>query len=300
MASRVQPTRIHFEKSAAGSRRGGRHPRRPFVPHNPALQAHGSLASSIGVADHDPAEGCGPARRRSPWLSMISTTGDPLGFPRRRDGWNLTAQAAIDAALVGAEDGAFAGGSYGDHTGSTCTIWSAGNRVIHRSPGTHRSAAPSFDIVKLLDDTVKLTSAPQRAGTQSSRTGKRRRSSAPICPRLGNRLRAGRKFGTYFIGYRASAYEPPSRCWRTCSSAIPPATTIGHCDFEAKRQHRQICSFAPFLDVLGQHRRCVPPPAEMMAAFSTAIVDAAANGLAAKRWFARYRFPQESPRPSHE
>ena len=142
---------------------------------------------------------------------------DLIGFVDGTE--NPAGQAAIDAAYVGAEDAAFAGGSYvivqkylHDVAGWNALSTEAQERIIGRTK--------LADIE--LDDAIKPTSA-HNALTTIVEDGKEIKifattcrsaalpttSSAPISSAM--RVRRGRS----------------SRCWKTCSSVVRPAITIG-------------------------------------------------------------------------
>ena len=129
------------------------------------------------------------------------------------------AQAAIEAALIGEEDAAFAGGSYvivqkylHDLAGWNALSTEAQERIIGRTKLS--------DIE--LDDAVKPTSAHNALTTivEDGKEIKILRDNMPF-----GQVGEG-EFGTYFIGY-AARRGPSSRCWTTCSSAGRRAITIG-------------------------------------------------------------------------
>ena len=120
---------------------------------------------------------------------------DLIGFVDGTE--NPTAQAAIDAAYIGAEDQAFAGGSYvlvqkylHDRDGWNALSTEAQERIIGRTKLS--------DIE--LDDAIKPTSAHNALTTitENGREVKILRDNMPF----GNA--AVNEFGTYFIGYARS------------------------------------------------------------------------------------------------
>src|SRR5580658_261562 len=122
---------------------------------------------------------------------------DLIGFVDGTE--NPTAQTAIDAALVGSEDAAFAGGSYvivqkylHDLAGWNALSTEAQERIIGRTKLS--------DIE--LDDAVKPTSAHNALTTivEDGKEIKILRDNMPF-----GRAAHG-EFGTYFIGYSRSPY----------------------------------------------------------------------------------------------
>ena len=121
---------------------------------------------------------------------------DLIGFVDGTE--NPTADAAIDAVYIGAEDQAFAGGSYvlvqkylHDMDGWNALSTEAQERIIGRSKLS--------DIE--LDDAIKPTSA-HNALTTITENGKEVKILRDNMP-FGNA--AAGEFGTYFIGYARSA-----------------------------------------------------------------------------------------------
>ena len=142
---------------------------------------------------------------------------DLIGFVDGTE--NPTGQAAIDAAYVGAEDAAFAGGSYvivqkylHDVAGWNALSTEAQERIIGRTKLS--------DIE--LDDAVKPTSAHNALTTivedgKEIRDPPRQHAVRPRCRQansapISSAMRVRR--------------ERSSRCWKTCSSVVRPAITI--------------------------------------------------------------------------
>ncbi len=184
---------------------------------------------------------------------------DLLGFVDGTE--NPTAQAAIDAALVGAEDGAFAGGSYvitqkylHDLVGWNALSTEAQERIVGRTKLS--------DIE--LDDTVKPTSAHNALNTivEDGKEKKIVRANMPF----GNAAQG--EFGTYFIGYARSP-RTTEQMLENMFVGSPPDNYDRILDFS--RASTGNLFFAPsstFLDNIADGA----PPAEMMAP-STAIVE---------------------------
>ncbi|GAA0340891.1 Dyp-type peroxidase [Actinoallomurus spadix] len=143
---------------------------------------------------------------------------DLLGFVDGTE--NPVGPAAATAVLIGAEDPAFAGGSYvivqkylHDLEGWNALPVEEQERIIGR---TKLENIELDDDVKPSDSHVALTTITDPDGTERRIL----RNNMPF----GNVGRG--EFGTYFIGY-ARTPAVTERCWRTCSSATRPATTTG-------------------------------------------------------------------------
>ena len=135
---------------------------------------------------------------------------------RRRHG-ESAASAACNAAIIGAEDPAFAGGSYVivQKYLHDMDRW---NALPDRAAGAHHRPQ---EALRCGAERRRQAAYAHNALTPSSRNGRELQILRDNMP-FG---RPGQgEFGTYFIGYCRSP-DIPSRCWRTCSSASRRATT---------------------------------------------------------------------------
>jgi porphyrinogen peroxidase len=186
---------------------------------------------------------------------------DLIGFVDGTE--NPTAQEAIDAAYIGAEDGAFAGGTYvivqkylHDLAGWNALSTEAQERIIGRTKLS--------DIE--LDDAVKPTSA-HNALTTIVENGKEMKIIRDNMP-FGRA--AAREFGTYFIGYARSP--------RTIEQMLdnmfvgrPPGNYDRLLDFSvAKTGNLFFVPSATFLDTIGDDA----PSAEQTPADTSAMASA--------------------------
>ena len=169
---------------------------------------------------------------------------DIIGFVDGTE--NPRAQAAMEAVLIGEEDPAFAGGSYvivqkylHDLDGWNALSTETQEQIIGRTKLS--------DIE--LDDSIKPTSA-HNALTTITEDGKEVKilrdnmpfgRAAPVNLALTSLATAVRRAGL-------------SKCSRTCSSAVRPATMTG-CSTSAARS-REACSSCPPRHFLKLSRRC--------------------------------------------
>ena len=205
---------------------------------------------------------------------------DLLGFVDGTE--NPRGQEAIDAALIGAEDAAFAGGSYvivqkylHDLTGWNALPTEAQERIIGRTK--------LADIE--LDDAVKPTSAHNALTTivEDGKEIKIVRDNMPF-----GRLGQG-EFGTYFIGY--------SRSPRTIEQMLenmfigrPPGNYDRLLDFSrAVTGNLFFVPSATFLESVAAERRAARRRR------STPRAAAIQPGRTGARRLARHRLPQRRP-----
>ena len=192
---------------------------------------------------------------------------DLIGFVDGTE--NPTAQAAIDAAYVGAEDAAFAGGSYvlvqkylHDIAGWNALSTEAQERIIGRTKLS--------DIE--LDDAVKPTSA-HNALTTIVEDGKEIKIIRDNMP-FGRA--ADKEFGTYFIGYARSP-RTVEQMLENMFIGRPPGNYDRLLDFSfAKTGNLFFVPSATFLENVGND---ASPAGPMVSNMPTA----AAPRLAAKR-----------------
>ena len=159
------------------------HSRRSAFPHS--LECAWILCFELANPDHGAARRCGFTGRRSAWFPLLSTTAICLGFVDGTE--NPRGKAAIDAVLIGAEDAAFAGGSY-----------VIVQKYLHdlaggmRCPRKRRNASSAAPNCPTSNWTIP-SNRPRRItrSPRSSRTGKRSRSCATTChsARPGRRIR---------------------------------------------------------------------------------------------------------------
>ena len=203
---------------------------------------------------------------------------DLIGFVDGTE--NPTAQAASDAALVGSEDAAFAGGSYvivqkylHDLAGWNALSTEAQERIIGRTKLS--------DIE--LDDAVKPTSAHNALTTivENGKEVKIVRDNMPF-----GSVSHG-EFGTYFIGYARSP-RTTEQMLVNMFVGRPPGNYDRILDFS--RAVSGSLFFAPsatFLENVADER----PPSGAAACHCRA----SDTGNSCARWIARHWFPQRRP-----
>ena len=189
-----RPAELHpFRRNQGRLAPCRRDARRSPLPH--PRQAHGSLLRA-GDADHGTRLGDAVSPVDEVHGFRYFDDRDLLGFVDGTE--NPTGQAAIDAALIGAEDAAFAGGSYvivqkylHDLAGL--------ERAVHRSAGTHHRPHQAFGhrARRRRQADVRAQRADHhRRGRQGKEDPSRQHAVRPAPPRG--------EFGTYFIGYARS------------------------------------------------------------------------------------------------
>ena len=201
---------------------------------------------------------------------------DLIGFVDGTE--NPTGQAAIDAALVDAEDAAFAGGSYvlvqkylHDLAGWNALSTEAQERIIGRTKLS--------DIE--LDDAVKPTSAHNALTTivEGGREKKILRDNMPF----GSAAQG--EFGTYFIGYARSP-RTIEQMLENMFVGRPAGNYDRLLDFSrAVTGNLFFAPSATFLENVGDNE----------SATAGALPDAKVSDASAARWLARHRFAQRRP-----